>query len=241
MPGEDEILDNSAVDIPEDEDTAVDQGQDEEVEASEPKVKMVDKRALDETRAEKRALREELARVREQYELTRLQAMRLQEEYSRIQGGYGQQNFAGLDPEIQKNLEPYLAPFKRDLEQAKQLLYLQAQKAEADEAIRTLEREFPEIDEYREDIAEFLEDMDDQERNRILSSPKALAKIGRMIQRQKGGNAERTAKKIVNQRAKSESGQSNNRTVPKSEWQDMKPGSKEFGEYLRQRLGWTDN
>lgn len=237
MPGEDEILDNSAVEVSDEEEPVVDQQQDEEVEASEPDKKMVDYRALQEERGKRKERDAELARTREQMELMRLQMMRLQEYASQNQGGNGQNNLANLDPEIQKGLAPYLEPIQRELQQAKQLLLLQAQKAEALEAVSEIERRHPDLDDYRDDIKEYLDDLSDHEKNVVLSSAKLTSKMIDQIKAAKKSSASSTAQRVVNGRAKSESGQSNNRTVPKAAWQDMKSGSKELQDYMR-GLGW---
>lgn len=234
MPGEDEILENQPVD-----ETTVDEPVEESGEQSESEAAAEDKKvpygALKEEREKRRKLGAELENERQARQLQELRALQMQQALLQQQQQAGQQD---LDPEIAKNLKPYLAPLEQRLNMTEQMLYQKSQELEAERSIRYIEKHFPDIDDYREAIAEELEDLNPASRNAILGDPKAFVRFAKSIKAEADRIPETRAtpaKQVIKSRAKSESGMSTNRQAQSKSISDLE--GDEFTKALK-NLGW---
>lgn len=115
-----------------------------------------------------------------------------------------------LDPELDALVRPFIeksiAPLKRELESYKQRETAREQDARANAAINYVQQNLPELEDVREDLVAALNAMDPDEREALTASPKAIVRLGKIIAKERSGNAEAAAKSVSRNRARSEGG-----------------------------------
>lgn len=90
-----------------------------------------------------------------------------------------------LDPELQKLLDPYVAPLRQELEKARQLLWQNQQEIENNRKLDYVKQNAPEIDSVKDELAEVVREMDEDERNHFLASPKLIVKMVKALASEK--------------------------------------------------------
>ena len=155
-------------------------------------------------------LRDELRQAKEEGNLTRQQMSKLMSDYQEAlrmkQPMEPQQN---LDPEVLQLLKPYLKPLEDEFGKTKR--ELDDLKAERQQSVaeRYIERNLPNIDDLKQDILKEIESYPKDEQTEILANPREIVRIGKMIQRLKGGSA--ASRSENRSRARTETGSTSTR------------------------------
>lgn len=111
-----------------------------------------------------------------------------------------------LDPEIQKLLEPYLAPYKAQLAQTQQAA-LQAQEAlNLQQKMEFVRANLPELDSIGPELAKEIGSMDKSEQDVFLSNPRAIVRLGKAILKEKQGQVGTAAKQAARASGRTETG-----------------------------------
>lgn len=149
-------------------------------------------------------LREEKRRLEQQMQMQQMQMMQMMQNHQ----PHPQPPQETLDPEVEKLIAPYLKRATEPLIQQLQQYQTASQQFEMTqkqlEAERYLERNLPNLAEIRADIVREIETLPESERNAIISNPVAIAQMGKLITKMKGGTT--TAKEQMRSRARVESG-----------------------------------
>lgn len=136
-----------------------------------------------------------------------------------------------LDPEIQKLLEPYIAPLQDQL----RAVTSQAQQAQASfdfqQKVAYLRENLPNFDALGPEIAKEIQKMDPSEQEAFLSSPRALVRIGKAIEKEMGSAKAAATKTVARAAGRTETGAtaaaaSANEVSAGKDWMDM--SSEEF-------------
>ena len=110
-----------------------------------------------------------------------------------------------LDPEIQKLLDPYLAPYKAALADT------QAQARQAQEQLSLQQKmdyvkaNLPELDSIGPELAKEIGAMDKSEQDVFLSNPRAIVRLGKTILREKAVGTATAAKQAARSAGRVES------------------------------------
>ena len=111
-----------------------------------------------------------------------------------------------LDPEIQKLLEPYMAPLQDQL----RVVTSQAQQAQAtldfQQKVAYLREHLPNFDALGPEIAKEIQKMDPSEQEAFLSSPRALVRIGKAIEKEMGSARAATTRTVARAAGRTETG-----------------------------------
>ena len=111
-----------------------------------------------------------------------------------------------LDPEIQKLLDPYLAPYKAQLAQTQQAA-LQAQEAlNLQQKMEYVKANLPELDSIGAELAKEIGSMDKAEQDVFLSNPRAIVRLGKAIVKEKQGSVNTAAKQAARASGRTETG-----------------------------------
>jgi hypothetical protein len=143
-----------------------------------------------------------------------------------------------VDPEIKKALSPYLKPFEeRNASLERELQAARAQQAQWD-AERYIERNLPNINEIRSDIAAYISaNFTPQEQQAILSNPREIVHIGKLVGKEKKATVKTEAASAVRGRAVTETGSSIVRPEGKQSGLELATSGSDdaFREHLRAR------
>jgi hypothetical protein len=157
-------------------------------------------------------LRDELRQAREDGLMTRQQLNNLMAEYTRLSKGQAnraEEAAEAVDPEVQKLIQPYLRPFKQELEDLKQSRSVLEDELRAVRAERFIENNVPNLNVLRPHIAKFIQAEYTPEEQAELT-PKEVVRIAKLVAAQQGISA--TTKTVSRSMAKTEAGTTSTRT-----------------------------
>lgn len=111
-----------------------------------------------------------------------------------------------LDPEIQKLLDPYLAPFKAQLAYTEQAASQAREALALQQKMEYVKANLPELDAIGPELAKEIGSMDKAEQDVFLSNPRAIVRLGKAIVKEKQGVSTAAAKQAARASGRTETG-----------------------------------
>lgn len=111
-----------------------------------------------------------------------------------------------LDPEIQKLLDPYLAPFRAQLAQTEQSAMAAREALALQQKMEFVRANLPELDSIGAELAKEIGSMDKAEQDVFLSNPRAIVRLGKAIVKEKQGMVATAAKTAARASGRTETG-----------------------------------